>query len=183
MKYQIVGKNIEITESIENQILKKLSKMDKYFDNSEDISCRALCRSYKHGAKVEVTIFTKMMTFRAEETHEDLYAAVDLTIDKLVGQMRKLKTQFQRRYGHEGLGEAIIYENLQDEEEAIENAVAVRTKSFELDPMSMEEAILRMEALGHEFFMYLDSEDELISVVYKRRDGGYGLIQAENQLK
>lgn len=183
MKYQIVGKNITITEAIKDAIEKKLSKMDKYFDSNDEISCRAVCRSYRTGAKVEVTIFTKLMTFRAEETHEDLYAAVDLTLDKLVGQMRKLKTRFQHRYGREGLGKSIVYENLEAAEEELEKAEVVRTKSLELEPMTMEEAIDRMEAIGHEFFLYLDSEDELISVLYKREDGGYGLLQAENKLK
>jgi len=182
MKYQIVGKNIVITEAISNVIKKKLTRMDKYFELNDDILCRAVCRTYKIGTKVEITIFTKAMTFRAEVSNDDLYAGVDLCIDKLEGQMRRLKTQLLNRYGHEGLGESIIYENIEDQKEEVELEKIVRTKSFLLEPMEMEEAITRMEAVGHDFFLYLDSEDERISVIYKREDGGYGLLEAENKV-
>ena len=83
---------------------------------------------------------------------------------------------------HESLGKSILYENIKDEEEIEENAQIVRTKSYDLEPMELEEAITRMEALGHNFFLYLDSEDEKISVLYKRDDGGYGIIEAENKV-
>ncbi|MFA6754964.1 MAG: ribosome-associated translation inhibitor RaiA [Bacilli bacterium] len=183
MKFQIVGKNIEITDAISNVIKKKLTRMNKYFDENDDILCRAVCSAYNHGTKVEVTIFTKFMTFRAEVKDPDLYAAVDFAIDKLEGQMRKLKTQMEKRYGHEGLGKSIIYENIKDQDDELENAEIVRTKSYDLEPMSMEDAITHMEALDHTFFLYLDNDDERISVVYKRNDGGYGLIQAENKVE
>ncbi len=183
MKYQIVGKNIEITPAISAAIQKKLGRMDKYFDPKDDVLCRAVARTYRTGAKLEVTIYTKEMTFRAEVKNDDLYAAVDLAIDKLEGEMRKLKTKLEKRYGHEGLGKSILFENIKDEEEVEQNAEVVRTKSYELEPMEMEEAITRMEALGHDFFLYLDAEDERISVLYKRVDGGYGIIQAENKVE
>jgi putative sigma-54 modulation protein len=183
MKYQIVGKNIVITPAISAAIQKKLGRMDKYFDPKDDVLCRAVARTYRTGAKLEVTIYTKEMTFRAEVKNDDLYAAVDLAIDKLEGEMRKLKTKLEKRYGHEGLGKSILFENIKDEEEVEQNAEVVRTKSYELEPMEMEEAITRMEALGHDFFLYLDAEDERISVLYKRVDGGYGIIQAENKVE
>ena len=182
MKYQIVGKNVTITEAISNVVKKKLSRMDKYFDPKDEIICRAVVTTYRAGAKIEITIYTKEMTFRAEVKNDDLYAAVDLAIDKLEGEMRKLKTKLQKRYGHESLGKSILYENIKDEEEIEENAQVVRTKSYDLEPMELEEAITRMEALGHNFFLYLDSEDEKISVLYKRDDGGYGIIEAENKV-
>ncbi len=182
MKFQIVGKNILITEAISNVIQKKLSRIEKYFDKDADVLCRAVCRTYKTAQKIEITVFTPEMTFRAEVTSDDLYAAVDLAIDKLVGEMRKLKTKMLKKYGHEGLGKSIVYENILDEIKNEEQAELVRTKTLELKPMEMEEAITRMEALGHDFFLYLDSEDEKISVLYKRNDGGYGLIQAENKV-
>ena len=89
MKYQIIGKNIEVTEGIKEALLKKLRRMDKYFVINDDVECRAVVRTYKTGQKVEITIFTKMMDFRAEVIDNDLYAAFDLAIDKLEGQMRK----------------------------------------------------------------------------------------------
>ncbi len=181
MKYQIIGKNIEVTDSIRVEIEKKLGRMDKYFVINDDVLCRAVVRSYKVGAKVEVTIFTKAMDFRAEVKNDDLYAAVDLAIDKLEGQMRKLKTRMDRTKEADSLGKALAFENIEmDEEEYNE---IVRTKSIYLKPMTIDEAITRMEALGHAFFLYLDSDDDQIAVAYKRIDGGYGVIQAENKLK
>ena len=94
MKYQIIGKNIVVTKGISDALIKKLSRMDKYFLIDDDVECRAVVRTYKNGGqKVEITIFTNMMTFRAEVVDADLYAAFDLAIDKLEGQMRKLKTR------------------------------------------------------------------------------------------
>lgn len=185
MKYQIIGKNIKVTEGIKDAVEKKLHRMEKYFVINEDVTCRVVCRSYKVGAKVEVTIFTPQMDLRAEVSNPDLYAAVDLAIDKLEGQMRKLKTRMDRSKGGKvSLGKALAFENIEAiEEEIAEDDQVVRTKSKYLDPMTVEEAIMRMEAIGHPFFLYLDEEDDRISVVYEREDGGYGIFQAENTLK
>ena len=181
MKYQIIGKNIEVTDAIRADIERKLGRMDKYFLIKDDVLCRTVVRSYKVGAKVEVTIFTKAMDFRTEVKNDDLYAAVDLAIDKLEGQMRKLKTRMDRSKEAASLGEALALESF-EADEAEEDEI-VRTKSIYLEPMTIEEAVTRMEAIGHSFFMYLDSDDDQISVVYKRFDGGYGVLQAENKLK
>ena len=185
MKYQIIGKNIEVTEGIKEAIFEKLSKMEKYFVINEDVSCRVVVRSYKVGAKIEVTIFTPNMDFRAEVTNDDLYAGVDLAIDKLEGQMRKLKTRMDRsRPGKISLGEALALEAIEDfPQDYSDDDTIVRTKSKYLDPMTVDEAITRMEAIGHPFFLYLDKEDDKISVVYVREDGGYGIFQAENELR
>lgn len=181
MKFQIVGKNIVVTDAIKAAVEKKLSKMDKYFIIDDNVLCRALVRSYKVGAKVEVTIFTPHMDFRVEEQDDDLYAAVDKAIDKLEQQMRKLKTRLDRR-NKMSLGEALMMDNIVAEADEEDDKV-VRIKSIFLEPMDLDEAITRMEALNHSFFMYLDSEDNLISLLYHRNDGGYGIIQAENKIK
>lgn len=184
MKYQIIGKNIQVTEGIRSAIEKKLSRLDKYFIINEDVSCRVVVRSYKIGAKIEVTIFTPQMDLRAEVTHQDLYAGVDLVLDKLEGQMRKIKTRMDRsRGGKLSLGKAIALENLEPAPVEEDDDTVVRTKSIYLEPMSLDEAITRMEAIDHPFFIYLDEEDDRISVCYTREDGGYGVIQAENVLK
>ncbi len=185
MKYQIIGKNIEVTEGIKSAVEKKLSRMDKYFVINDSVECRVVVRSYKVGAKVEITIFTSQMDFRAEVANADLYAAVDLAIDKLESQMRKLKTKMDRSKGDKlGLGKALYLENIEPIPlEKEEDETVVRVKNIDLEPMSIDEAITRMEGLGHPFFLYLDEEDNKISVVYTREDGGYGIIQAENELK
>jgi putative sigma-54 modulation protein len=183
MKYQIIGKNIEVTDSIRADIQKKLHRMDKYFIITDEVLCRAVVSAYKVGAKVEITIFTKEMDFRTEVRNDDLYAAVDLAIDKLEEQMRRLKTRMERRHLQAiSLGKAIAFENFQKELGSAKDEEVVRTKSIYLEPMTLDEAITRMDALGHSFFMYFDSDDEEICVAYKRLDGGYGVIQAENKL-
>jgi len=182
MKYQIVGKNIQVTDAIRDDLQKKLHRMDKYFVINDEVLCRAVVSAYKVGAKVEITIFTKEMDFRTEVRNDDLYAAVDLAIDKLEDQMRRLKTRMERSKNVEGLGRSIAFANFQEEVEPVDAEQLVRTKSIYLDPMTLDEAITRMEALGHSFFIYLDSDDEEVSVAYKRLDGGYGVIQVENKL-
>ena len=185
MRTQIIGKNIEVTDAIRNAIEKKLAKMDKYLVINENVSARAVVRSYKQGAKVEITIFTSQMDLRAEVKDDDLYAAVDLAIDKLEGQMRKLKTRMDRSKGDKlSLGKAFAFENIESfKDEKEEDETVVRVKNIDLEPMNIDEAITRMEGLGHPFFLYLDEEDNKITVVYVREDGGYGIIQADNELK
>lgn len=183
MKYQIIGKNIKVTEGISAAIQKKLSRMDKYFLIDDTVSCRAVVSAHVGMQKVEITIFMPRLTLRAEVENGDLYAAIDLAIDKLEGQMRKLKTRMDRSNTRLSLGESIDFENIESEKEESKDDVIVRTKSYMLEPMDLEEAITRMDALGHDFFLYLDKEDDRISVAYVRRDGGYGVIQAENPIK
>ena len=180
MKYQIIGKNITVTEGISAAVQKKLSRMERYFKD-EDIDCRVVCSSHGETAKIEITIFLQNFPLRAEVEHKDLYAALDLAIDKLEGQMRKVKTRMDRSNGKMSLSEAFMLDI--EPEEPTEKDVVVRAKSYYLSAMTIDEAITRMEALGHDFFLYLDKEDDLISVVYVRRDGGYGVIQAENPIK
>ena len=183
MKYKIIGKNIEVTEGISNALIKKLSKMDKYFLINDDVECRVVVSAHNQVQKVEVTIFLPAMTLRVEVENADLYAAIDFAIDKLEGQMRKIKTKMDRSNKRTSLGKAIDFDQIQEDEKSAEQDVIVRLKSYYLTPMSIEEAIIRMEALGHPFFMYLDEEDDRISTVYVRNDGGYGVIQAENTIK
>ena len=103
MKYQIIGKNIEITEGISDAIEKKMSKMDKYFLINDDVLCRAVCSTHVGVQKVEVTIFLPRINLRAEVRDPDLYAAIDSAIDKLEGQMRKLKTRMEELGNLKGL--------------------------------------------------------------------------------
>jgi len=184
MKNQIIGKNIEVTEGISGALQTKLTRMDKYFLINENVECRSVVSAHNLVQKVEITIFLPNMPIRAEVENPDLYAAIDLAIDKLEGQMRKIKTRMDRSSNKVSLGKAINFDMIADEEEPKDDKdVIVRAKSYYLQPMSIDEAITRMEALGHPFFMYLDEEDDRISTVYIRRDGGYGVIQAENEIK
>ena len=182
MKYQIIGKNIKITEGISAAVQKKLKKMDKYFLINDEVECRVVCSTHETEQKIEVTIFLPQMPLRAEVSDADLYAALDVAVDRLEGQMRKIKTRMDRT-NKMSLAESIDFEQVEEDREPEEKDVIVRAKSYYLQAMDIEEAITRMQALGHDFFLYLDEEDDRISVVYNRRDGGYGVIQAENPIK
>lgn len=174
MKITLRGKNIEITEAIEKKVADKLSKLDKYFIVSENVEAKVLVRTYPYGQKIEVTIPTEYVLLRAEVVDEDLYNAIDLVIDKLEGQIRKYKTRLNRKSKDNKLAFNIAsIEPLDEEEEDI----LVKTKTIDPKPMDMEEAIMQMELIGHSFFVYRDTETDSISIVYRRRDGDYGLIE------
>ncbi len=176
MKITLRGKNIEITEAIEEKVSEKLSKLDKYFIVSENVEAKVLVRTYPYGQKIEVTIPTEYVLLRAEVVDQDLYNAIDLVIDKLEGQIRKYKTRLNRKSKDNKLAFNLAsIEPLEDEEED----VLVKTKTITPKPMDMEEAIMQMELIGHSFFVYRDTETEAISIVYRRNDGDYGLIETE----
>jgi len=176
MKITLRGKNIEITEAIEEKVSEKLSKLDKYFIVSENVEAKVLVRTYPYGQKIEVTIPTEYVLLRAEVVDQDLYNAIDLVIDKLEGQIRKYKTRLNRKSKDNKLAfnlASIV--PLEEEEED----VLVKTKTITPKPMDMEEAIMQMELIGHSFFVYRDTETDAISIVYRRNDGDYGLIETE----
>ena len=176
MKITLRGKNIEITEAIEEKVSEKLSKLDKYFTVSENVEAKVLVRTYPYGQKIEVTIPTEYVLLRAEVVDQDLYNAIDLVIDKLEGQIRKYKTRLNRKSKDNKLAFNLAsIEPLEDEEED----VLVKTKTITPKPMDMEEAIMQMELIGHSFFVYRDTETDAISIVYRRNDGDYGLIETE----
>ena len=176
MKITLRGKNIEITEAIEEKVSEKLSKLDKYFIVSENVEAKVLVRTYPYWQKIEVTIPTEYVLLRAEVVDQDLYNAIDLVIDKLEGQIRKYKTRLNRKSKDNKLAFNLAsIEPLEDEEED----VLVKTKTITPKPMDMEEAIMQMELIGHSFFVYRDTETDAISIVYRRNDGDYGLIETE----
>ena len=176
MKITLRGKNIEITEAIEEKVSEKLSKLDKYIIVSENVEAKVLVRTYPYGQKIEVTIPTEYVLLRAEVVDQDLYNAIDLVIDKLEGQIRKYKTRLNRKSKDNKLAFNLAsIEPLEDEEED----VLVKTKTITPKPMDMEEAIMQMELIGHSFFVYRDTETDAISIVYRRNDGDYGLIETE----
>ena len=175
MKVNIVGKNVKVTPAIAEKVNKKLDHLTKYFLIDDNVTAKVLIRTYPVGQKIEVTIPTKYAILCAEVVDDDLYAAIDLAIDKLEDQIRRQKTRLQRK-NRLSLAEAFL-----DEEESGQDDIdeVVKTKSIEPQEMSLDEAIMKMELLGHDFFIYTDDETEKIAVVYKRKDGDYGLIETE----
>ena len=175
MKITLRGKNIEITEAIEEKVSEKLSKLDKYFIVSENVEAKVLVRTYPYGQKIEVTIPTEYVLLRAEVVDQDLYNAIDLVIDKLEGQIRKYKTRLNRKSKDNKLAFNLAsIEPLEEEEDVLVKTITITPK-----PMDMEEAIMQMELIGHSFFVYRDTETDAISIVYRRNDGDYGLIETE----
>lgn len=179
MKVQIYGKNITVTPAIAEKVENKLKILEKYYVIDQNVTAHVVVRVYPQGQKIEVTIPTKVAVLRAEVTHEDLYAAIDLVIDKLEDQIRRQKTRLSRK-GKEKLAMAFIEEDevLETNEEGEEEDV-VRTKTIAPEIMDLDEAIMRMEMLGHAFFIYTDNDTKDVAVVYKRNNGGYGCIETE----
>lgn len=174
MIVKIHGKNIEVTAGIADKVEKKLSFLEKYFIIEEDVVAHVMVRVYRQGQKIEVTIPTRFALLRAEAVHDDLYAAIDLVVDKLEDQIRRQKTRLSRSKNKEKLAVAFV----ESEEDSVEEQL-VKTKTITPDEMDLEEAILRMEMLGHDFFVYVDDETKDVAVVYRRNNGGYGLIETQ----
>ncbi len=172
MKIEVIGKNITVTEGMRSKIEEKLNFLIKYFLIDEDTTARVVVRVYPNKQKIEVTIPTKLAILRAEVIHDDLYAAVDLVIDKLEDQIRRQKTRLSKRH-KEKLAMAFV----EEDDVVNESDIVVRTKTVVAEMMDLEEAIMRMEMLNHSFFIFTDEETERASVVYKRNDGGYGCIE------
>ncbi len=174
MNINIRGDKIEATESIKNYIREKLERLEKYFDEPSSLDAHVLIRVRNGKEIIEVTIPTSKYTLRAEEKHEDLYAAIDLVIDVLERQIRKNKTKLNKKRAVEPIGFASIEEDVEDE--YIDTIV--KRKDIESKPMGEEEAILQMELLGHDFFLFRNVDEECISLIYKRKDGNYGIINS-----
>ena len=170
MKYTVRGEKLEVTEAIKSYAIEKISKMEKYFDNPEEVSVKISFSVRGREQKVEVTLNSKGYDLRAEVSHSDMYAAIDLVLDKLETQMRKYKSKLMSRERV-----MIVYEDEVVEDEDI-NEVVKRKKVY-LKPMNEEEAIVQMELLGHDFYIFKDIENEKVNVLYKRYDGSYGLIE------
>lgn len=177
MKLNIRGDKVEITEAIKNQVMDKLKKIEIYFENPEEITSHVLIRVNGLNQTIEVTVPTKRFTLRAEETNEDLYAAINLVVDKLERQIRKNKTRLNRKYKNNEKFEMNM--DFSVDEDEIEDNKIVKRKEIEMKPMDEEEAILQMELLGHDFFIFKNMEEETISVVYKRKNNTYGIINVK----
>ena len=177
LRYQVRGENLEITQAIREYVESKVSKLEKYFADSLEANVYANAKVYKNNKKkIEITVPLKGVTLRAEETNEDLYAAVDLVVDKLERQMRKYKTKINRKGREKGYAEENILTS--ELEEAEETTLDLgKVKQLKVEPMTREEAVFQMELLGHDFFAFLDNTTNEISVVYKRRDTGYGVLE------
>ena len=177
MKYTIRGDKIFVTKAIIEYITEKLDRLNKYFSQPEEVNAIILVKVKGFNQTIEVTIPTPNFTIRNEVSEEDLYAAIDLVSDKIERQIRKNKTKINKieKETAKKLNMAII-ESYEDIEE--ENKI-VKRKTLTTKPMDEEEAILQMEMLGHDFFIFKDRDTKKISILYKRKDNNYGIIETE----
>jgi putative sigma-54 modulation protein len=172
MKIQVRGRNMDTTDALKDYIGKRLGKLDKYIDNLGDAQVTMAVERGFH--RIEVTIPINGMILRGEESTGDMYASTDLVVEKLEKQIEKYKGKLQKRGAR--------YVNDQRKPPAVpedDEPRLVRTKRFAIKPMPVEEAVLQMNLLGHNFFVFSNADTEQVNVVYKRKDGNYGLIEPE----
>ena len=175
MKHIIRSQKMGNTDAIKEYIEAKLSKLDKYFKDADDIEANVLTKVNGRYQTIEVTIPTKHFTLRNEESNEDLYAAIDSIVDKLERQIRKNKEKINAK-----INKTYIQDFSQDlEDEFEQDEKVVRRKTVDLKPIDEEEAIIQMELLGHSFYLFKDATSSKPTLVYKREDGNYGVIETE----
>ena len=174
MRFTISGKNLELTPRLQEMVISKLSKLERYFQDNTEVQVTLSVE--KDRQKIEVTIPMKGTTIRAEEISTDMYASIDMVQETIERQLRRHKHRLIDRY-QSGFTPAYLEEETEEEDE--DAIKIIRTKHFALKPMDPEEACLQMEMLGHSFYMFRDSETDQVCVVYKRKNGTYGLIEPE----
>ena len=181
MIIEVIGKN-GFTPSVANREYaeKKLKKLNDFFGSDNELRALVVCKVYKQMHKVEITIPTKNLTMRAECSEQDLYAAIDRVVDKLLQQVRKYKTRVKSKLDKEGIKHQIPAElDVENLEHEITAEKIVKNKEIELEPMTLEEAISQMELLGHDFFVYLDKQTHKTNILYLRKDGNYANIETK----
>ena len=177
IKYSIRGENLEVTEALRDYVVSKLEKIEKYFQADQELDARVNLKVYREKtAKVEVTIPLGSITLRAEDVSQDMYGSIDLVTDKIERQIRKNKTKIERKNRNKKSTSQLFTDAVVEEAEAAP-AKVVRSKQIDLKPMDLEEALLQMDLLGHDFFIYTDVEDNTTYVLYRREDGDVGLLE------
>jgi len=184
MKVSILSRRFILKDSVKSWAEKKFSKLDRLFNENTEI--KMTLDEDKSGVKVEVTIYSSGIIYRAQVVNHDIFVAIDKAESIIKRQIRKNKTRLEKKLKHGAVSQIITelqepatkfqYEDDYDDNEEYEFEV-VRTKKFDVKPMSTEEAILQMNLLGHHFFVFQDDTKDKLNVVYKRHDGGYGLIE------
>lgn len=174
MAINVRGKNIDITPALRDYVEKRVGKITKYFENTGDISVILAVEKGRH--IVEVTVPLNGMLLRGEEATTDMYTSIDLVTEKLEKQIEKYKTRLARQLRSAGFRHDLVPDT---PHAAPEEFTVVKTKRFAFKPMDVQEAIMQMNLLNHDFFVFANAETEEVNVVYRRRDGNYGLIEPE----
>ncbi|MDQ7794204.1 MAG: ribosome-associated translation inhibitor RaiA [bacterium] len=170
MRIRISSRNLEVTAEVRKYVQKKVGKLSRYFD--ETPTCQVTLAVERDRHIIEITMALNGMILRGQEAAGDMFSSIDLVTDKLERQIRKYKTRINRHMRKVALPEELL--PAPEEEDQV-----VKVKRFAIKPMPVEEAVLQMNLLGHDFFVFANSDDERINVVYRRKDGAYGLIVPE----
>lgn len=178
MKFIISGKNIDVTPGLKDTITHKLGKLERYFTPDTEIIVTLSVE--KERQKIEVTIPVKGQIIRSEQVSSDMYVSIDLVEEVIERQLRKYKTKLIARHQEGGNFKQEFFDS-PEQNEADEEIRIVRTKRFGIKPMYPEDACIEMELLGHDFFVFCNAETEEVNVVYKRKNGTFGLIEPEFQ--
>ena len=174
MKYIITGRNIEVTPRLRNIVETKLGKLERYFN--QDTEVHATLSSEKDRQTIEVTIPVKGSIIRSEQTSDDIVVSIDLVEEIIERQLKRYKTRLQDKYQSGGGFSETLFEEPADDDFDIR---IEKTKSFAVKPMDPEEACMQMDLLGHDFFVFTNSETDQTNVVYKRKNDTYGIIEPE----
>ncbi|MDD2260002.1 MAG: ribosome-associated translation inhibitor RaiA [Acholeplasmataceae bacterium] len=181
MRYEIIGKNGYVpTKQVETYVKKRLEKVVSFFNPQWVIGVRVVLKEYKDHSKVEVTIPCKGITLRSEVSDSDIYRAIDKTNDKLVAQVRKYKDKLSNHLAKKGIKDIYSKEFSEATDQITKEVLAgqlVKSKSLELSPMSVDQALIEMEMMDHDFFIFLNEATNKVSVVYLREDGDYAVIE------
>lgn len=179
MRVSVIAKNTTATPALKDMVEKKLSKVKRYFN--PDVEAKATLSVQKNKQKIEVTIPFNGIILRAEEATDDMYKSIDLVVNKLERQIRKQKTKLSRKNNESLRFTQIDKGAFEDDIDGLdeENGKVVKVKKFGVKPMLVEEAILQMELVGHNFFVFQDAENNKVNVLYKRKDGDYGLLEPD----
>src|SRR5690606_31757171 len=177
MRITISGKNVEITDALRQQIIKKVSKLERYFDENTEAQITLSVEKNRH--IMEVTIPFNGVVLRAEEYTDDMYKTLDSVLDKLEKQIHKYRTKLDKRMksGAFKYDKPLFSDKFEEESETPPKVV--KTKRFAVKHMRAEEAILQMELLGHRCYVFTNADSDEVNVVYKRKDGNYGVIEPE----
>jgi putative sigma-54 modulation protein len=184
MDVTVKGRNMSVTEALERYAFEKVERVRKFFDDERGVSRAEVELIHERNPSIsepevaEATLFINGVVLKAREASEDMYASIDRMSDKLERQVRRYRgRQIDRWHGQLKGGRAPEPENRVPENEEELEARIVRTKQFQMKPMRAEEAVLQMELLDHDFFVFTSADTGDINVVYRRRDGNYGLIE------
>lgn len=170
MNVNVKGRNVDVSPALKEYVEKKISKVVKQFKSVDEVV--AVLKVAKGDHTVEITVPAKGIILRAQETTKDMYSSIDLVCEKIERQIHKYKTRLAKRK-YANFAEAPVIDEAAVEEDDL---TIIKNKKFVMHPMTAEEAIVQMNLLGHDFFVFFDPDEGVTSVVYRRKDGKYGLL-------